>query len=149
MEERLTSTLAGGWKQRLASARALLHRQKSYFSANRHRGRPITRASFWGTIKKIASLGVTVFVTTHYMDEAENTNRMVLIYRGTIIAMGTPSEMKTKCMANEVLEITLGNSQDWLERISKIPGVKEAALFGANIHTVVYDSSKAKAAMTV
>ena len=51
--------------------------------------------------------------------------------------------MKTKCMKDEVLEITLANSQDWLERISKIEGVKEAALFGANIHAVVYDSSKA------
>jgi ABC-2 type transport system ATP-binding protein len=148
MEGRLTSTLAGGWKQRLALGCALLHRPKIIFLDEPTSGvDPITRASFWDTIKKIANLGVTVFVTTHYMDEAENTNRMVLIYRGTIIATGTPSEMKTKCMTNEVLEITLGNSQDWLERVSKIPGVKEAALFGANIHTVVYDSSKAKPAI--
>jgi ABC-2 type transport system ATP-binding protein len=98
-------------------------------------------------IKKLASVGVTVFVTTHYMDEAENCNRMVLIYHGTIIAQGTPEEMKTGCMKNEVLEITVANSQEWLERISKLEGVKEAALFGANIHAVTYDSSKATSAI--
>jgi ABC-2 type transport system ATP-binding protein len=70
-----------------------------------------------------------------------------LIYRGNIIATGTPSEMKTKCMTNEVLEVEVADSQDWLTKISKIPGVKEAALFGANIHTVVYDSNKAKPAI--
>jgi ABC-2 type transport system ATP-binding protein len=96
MEGRLTSTLAGGWKQRLALGCALLHRPKIIFLDEPTSGvDPITRASFWDTIKKIANIGVTVFVTTHYMDEAENTNRMVLIYRGTIIAMGTPAEMKT------------------------------------------------------
>jgi ABC-2 type transport system ATP-binding protein len=77
------------------------------------------------------------------MDEAENCDRMVLIYRGTIIAQGSPKEMKTTCMKNDVLEITLANAQDWLAAISKIEGVKEAALFGANIHAVVYDSLKA------
>jgi len=144
MEGNLTATLAGGWKQRLALGCALIHKPKFIFLDEPTSGvDPITRASFWGTIKELAAQGVTVFVTTHYMDEAENCNRMVLIYHGTIIAAGTPEEMKTKNMKNEVLEISLANAQDWLERISKIEGVKEAALFGSNIHTVVYDSSKA------
>ena len=144
MEKNLTSTLAGGWKQRLALGCALLHKPKIIFLDEPTSGvDPITRANFWNVIKELADKGVTVFVTTHYMDEAENCNRMVLIYHGTIIAMGTPGEMKTKCMKNEVLEITLPDSQTWLERIGKIEGVKEAALFGANIHTVVYDSLKA------
>lgn len=144
MESRLTSTLAGGWKQRLALGCALLHKPRILFLDEPTSGvDPITRASFWDTIKLLAGNGVTIFVTTHYMDEAENCNRMVLIYRGTIIAAGTPEEMKTKCMKNEVLEIIIANSQGWLERVSKIEGVKEAALFGATIHTVVYDSSKA------
>lgn len=144
MEGNLTVTLAGGWKQRLALGCALLHKPKIIFLDEPTSGvDPITRANFWGIIKQLAGKGVTIFVTTHYMDEAENCDRMVLIYHGTIIAEGTPEEMKTKCMKNEVLEITLANSQDWLEKISKIEGIKEAALFGANIHTVVYDSSKA------
>ena len=144
MESRLTSTLAGGWKQRLALGCALLHQPKILFLDEPTSGAdPLTRANFWSIIKKLASQGVTIFITTHYMDEAENCNRMVLIYHGTIIAQGTPSEMKTKNMKNEVLEITLPNSQDWLVKISKIEGVKEAALFGAAIHVVVYDSLKA------
>jgi ABC-2 type transport system ATP-binding protein len=143
MESKLTSTLAGGWKQRLALGCSLLHQPRIIFLDEPTSGvDPLTRANFWGIIKKLAQAGVTVFVTTHYMDEAENCNRMVLIYHGTIIAQGTPQEMKTS-MKNEVLEITLSNSQNWLERISKIEGVKEAALFGATIHTVVYDSSQA------
>ena len=148
MESNLTSTLAGGWKQRLALGCALLHKPRIIFLDEPTSGvDPITRANFWGIIKKLAENGVTVFVTTHYMDEAENCNRMVLIYHGTIIARGTPQEMKTKCMKNEVLEITLSNAQDWLTAISKIEGVKEAALFGASIHAVVYDSKKAMPAI--
>ncbi|MDD4980815.1 MAG: ABC transporter ATP-binding protein [Candidatus Omnitrophica bacterium] len=144
MESSLTATLAGGWKQRLALGCALLHKPKIIFLDEPTSGvDPITRANFWGIIKQLAGLGVTVFITTHYMDEAENTNRMVLIYRGTIIAQGSPREMKTKYMKDEVLEIAIANSQDWLDRVSKIEGVKEAALFGATIHTVVYDSKKA------
>lgn len=143
MGDRLTSTLAGGWKQRLALGCALLHKPKIIFLDEPTSGvDPITRANFWGVIKDLSSKGVTVFVTTHYMDEAENCNRMVLIYHGTIIAAGTPEEMKTKNMKNDVLEITLPVAQDWLSGISKINGVKEAALFGANIHAVVYDSDK-------
>jgi ABC-2 type transport system ATP-binding protein len=144
MESNMTVTLAGGWKQRLALGCALLHRPGILFLDEPTSGAdPITRANFWGVIKDLSSKGVTVFVTTHYMDEAENCNRMVLIYHGTIIASGTPDEMKTKCMKDEVINITLDNSPDWLEKIRKIDGVKEAALFGVDIHAVVYDSRKA------
>lgn len=143
MESVLTSTLAGGWKQRLALGCALLHKPGIIFLDEPTSGvDPITRANFWGVIKELAAGGVTVFVTTHYMDEAENCGRMVLIYHGTIIASGTPEEMKTTGMKNEVLEITLPDSKDWLEKISGIEGVREAALFGSDIHAVVYDSAK-------
>jgi len=148
MESVLTGNLAGGWKQRLALGCALIHRPKIIFLDEPTSGvDPITRASFWDIIKKLAAGGVTVFVTTHYMDEAENADRMVLIYHGTIIAQGSPQEMKTSGMKNEVLEIALPNAQDWLERIMKTKEVKEAALFGSAIHAVVYDSAKAVPAL--
>ncbi|MFA7652902.1 MAG: ABC transporter ATP-binding protein [Candidatus Omnitrophota bacterium] len=144
MEGNLTATLAGGWKQRLALGCALIHKPRIIFLDEPTSGvDPITRANFWGIIKELAGQGVTVFVTTHYMDEAENCNRMVLIYHGTIIAAGTPQEMKTEVMKNEVLEIAIADAQGWLERVVKIEGVKEAALFGADIHAVVYDNAKA------
>jgi len=144
MERSLTSTLAAGWKQRLALGCALLHKPKIIFLDEPTSGvDPITRANFWGIIKGLAKQGVTVFITTHYMDEAENCNRMVLIYHGTIIALGTPEEMKNNNMKNEVLEIILPEAQSWLERLSQLKGVKEAALFGSNIHAVVYDRALA------
>jgi ABC-2 type transport system ATP-binding protein len=144
MESNMTATLAGGWKQRLALGCAMLHRPKMLFLDEPTSGAdPITRATFWGIIKDLSSKGVTVFVTTHYMDEAENCDRMVLIYHGTIIAAGTPQQMKTKCMKDEVLDIEVADSPNWLEKILKVEGVKEAALFGVNIHAVVTDSARA------
>jgi len=146
MGDKVTATLAGGWKQRLALGCALLHKPNIIFLDEPTSGvDPITRQNFWNIIKNLAARGVTVFVTTHYMDEAENCNRMVLIYHGTIIAQGTPQEMKTTGMKNQVLEIQLAEAQGRLDKIRKIDGVKEAALFGSNIHAVVYDSAKAAA----
>jgi len=140
----LTSTLSGGWKQRLALGCAIIHQPGIIFLDEPTSGvDPITRSNFWKIIKDMASQGRTVFVTTHYMDEAENCNRMVMIYHGTMIAMGTPEEMKTKIMKNEILEIIMDNAENWLEKISKLDSVKETALFGVNLHVVVYDAKQA------
>jgi ABC-2 type transport system ATP-binding protein len=103
---------------------------------------PITRANFWSIIKGLAKQGVTVFVTTHYMDEAENCDRMTLIYKGTIIAMGTPEEMKTKFMKSEIIQIRVDEPEQWTERLSAIEGVEESALFGSAIHVVSADAKK-------
>ncbi len=138
----LTGELSGGWKQRLALGCAIMHRPSIVFLDEPTSGvDPITRNSFWETIKAMARKGVTVFVTTHYMDEAENCGRMALIYRGSIIAMGTPEEMKTKCMKNDVVEIQGPSAESWVDRIKSLSGVQEVALFGAGIHAVVGQAS--------
>ncbi len=143
-KENLTKTLSGGWKQRLALGCAIIHKPDIIFLDEPTSGvDPITRANFWGIIKDMARRGVTVFVTTHYMDEAENCNRMTLIYKGTMIAIGTPQEMKTKVMKDDVLEIMMPNAEDWVDRIAAAKGVKDAALFSTRIHAVSSESAVA------
>lgn len=144
----LTKNLSGGWKQRLALGCAIIHKPNIIFLDEPTSGvDPITRNNFWDIIRKMASEGVTVFVTTHYMDEAEHCNRMILIYKGTIIAMGTPEQMKTNFMKNDILQISVTAAQGWSERIKKVPRVLEVALFGANIHAVVEDAAAAEASI--
>jgi len=143
---KLTRSLSGGWKQRIALGCAILHKPKMIFLDEPTSGvDPITRANFWAIIKELAKSGVTVFVTTHYMDEAENCDRMTLIYKGTIIALGTPEEMKTKFMKDEILSIDVDASETWVDRIKSVASVKDAMLFGAGLHAVSDDASKASA----
>ena len=142
--KRLTKTLSGGWKQRLALGCAIIHEPRIIFLDEPTSGvDPITRNNFWAIIKGMAKSGITVFVTTHYMDEAENCDRMTLIYKGNVIAMGTPKEMKTDYMKNDVLEVVVPDSESWMEKIEKLDVVKEAALFGNSIHVVVADAATA------
>ena len=94
---RPTSILSGGWKQRLALGCAILHEPPVVFLDEPTSGvDPISRRRFWDLIYDLSGRGVTVFVTTHYMDEAEYCNRLGLIYRGELIALGTPHELKTE-----------------------------------------------------
>jgi ABC-2 type transport system ATP-binding protein len=140
----LTRTLSVGWKQRLALGCAIIHEPPIIFLDEPTSGvDPIARQHFWQLIKEMAGGGVTVFVTTHYMDEAENCDRMALIYKGAIIAMGTPKELKTNMMKYDVIRISVAQSQELLEPLRHIDKIMEAALFGSDIHAVVSDSQAA------
>jgi ABC-2 type transport system ATP-binding protein len=145
----LTGILSGGWKQRLALGCAIIHEPKIIFLDEPTSGvDPIARNNFWRLIKEMANTGVTVFVTTHYMDEAENCDRLALIYRGAIIAMGKPSDLKTQCMKEDVLNISIPNPQDWIERLEKLELVKEVARFGVALHAIVKDGRLASAVIS-
>jgi ABC-2 type transport system ATP-binding protein len=132
-----TAILSGGWKQRLALGCAILHEPPIIFLDEPTSGvDPISRRQFWELIYELAGQGVTVFVTTHYMDEAEYCDRIALIYRGELIALGTPGELKTRFMQEEVLEVICARPQDAMEELGQLAGVKEAALFGRGLHVV-------------
>src|ERR1039457_1394537 len=103
-ENLITGTLPGGWKQRLALGCAVLHKPPVILLDEPTSGvDPITRRQFWDLIHQMAEEGVTVFVTTHYMEEAEYCNRLALIFHGKVVALGTPSELKQKSMKGELL----------------------------------------------
>jgi len=143
-----TAILAGGWKQRLALGCAILHEPPIIFLDEPTSGvDPISRRRFWDLIYELAGCGVTVFVTTHYMDEAEYCDRIALIYRGELIAIGSPEVLKRELMPEEILEVLCARPQDAMGEIEKVPGVKEVALFGKGLHVVAEDGEATAAAV--
>jgi ABC-2 type transport system ATP-binding protein len=135
-----TAILSGGWKQRLALGCAILHEPPIIFLDEPTSGvDPISRRQFWNLIYELAGRGVTVFVTTHHMDEAEYCDRIALIYRGELIAIGSPEVLKTELMPEDVLEVLCERPQDAMGEILQVAGVKEVALFGKGLHVVAED----------
>lgn len=144
----LTSILSGGVKQRLALACAMLHEPPIIFLDEPTSGvDPNSRRRFWDLIYSMAGRGVTVFVTTHYMEEAEYCDRVALIYGGNMIAMGTPQELKTRHMKEKILSLSCVRPQDIVDSIAGLDEVRDAALFGAGLHIVVEDAEKGEEAV--
>jgi drug efflux transport system ATP-binding protein len=144
----LAGILPGGWKQRLALGCAILHEPPILFLDEPTSGvDPNSRRGFWEIIYEMVGRGVTVFVTTHYMDEAEYCDRIALIYRGELIADGTPETLKTRMMREDVLEVAIDRPQDAVEEIRNLAGVQEVALFGKNLHVVAADGAAAAASL--
>jgi len=134
----LTGTLAVGWKQRLALGCAVLHRPPILFLDEPTSGvDPISRRHFWDLIHQLADEGVTVFVTTHYMDEAEYCDRLVMIHQGKIVASGSPLELKQHAVEGELLLLECEPLGLALDLLHTDPDVLDAAVFGNALHLVV------------
>jgi ABC-2 type transport system ATP-binding protein len=139
-----TRSLPVGWKQRLALGCAVLHRPPIVFLDEPTSGvDPVSRRQFWELIHSMVSDGVTVFVTTHYMDEAEYCNRLALLDRGRIVAMGTPTELKSRSMKGQLLLVECEPLGPALESLEAIAGILDAAVFGNSLHVVVADAKAA------
>ena len=139
-----TRALAVGWKQRLALGCAVLHRPPIVFLDEPTSGvDPVSRRQFWDLIHTMIEEGITVFVSTHYMDEAEYCNRLVLLDRGRIVAMGTPTELKTKQMKGHLLLVESQPLGPSLAALEAAPEVIDAAVFGNTVHAVVADARSA------
>ncbi len=143
-----TSDLSGGWKQRLALGCAVLHEPPILFLDEPTSGvDPNSRRAFWDLIYALAGEGVTVFVTTHYMEESEYCDRLGVVYRGELVALGTPRQLKTEHMPEAVLEIDCDRPNDAMLLLERLPAVKEVALFGRGLHAVAADPAAAEAAI--
>lgn len=132
----ITRTMASGFKQRLALGCAVIHEPPIIFLDEPTSGvDPISRRRFWNLIYEMSSRGTTVFVTTHYLDEAEYCDRLALIYRGRIIAEGRPDVMKKEYMRKEIIEVAVANIVGGLDVLGTAGF--DAALFGNVIHATV------------
>jgi drug efflux transport system ATP-binding protein len=144
-EKSLTKTLSGGWKQRLALGCAILHEPKIVFLDEPTGGvDPISRRNFWELINQLSAGGITVLVTTHFLDEAEYCNSIILINAGKLIASGTPSQLKHEYIKKPILEVNAGNVVEALETVRVQPWALETSVFGTKLHVMVDDEAEAK-----
>ena len=136
-ERELTRNLSGGWKQRLALGAAILHEPEMLFLDEPTAGvDPISRRTFWDLLYRLAEGGTTIFVTTHYMDEAEHCQALAFIHGGRIIARGSPEEIKLHKMQGQVLEIDCAQPDVAISLLRDMSLFEEVALYGALIHVV-------------
>ena len=140
----MTRLLAGGWKQRLALGCAILHEPPILFLDEPTSGvDPIARRSFWELIYRLSAAGHTIFVTTHYMDEAEYCHRIALMYGGRVIALGSPKELKESLGAGHLLNVETSDVLASMSALEGQPGLLDIAVFGGGLHVKVEDDAKA------
>jgi ABC-2 type transport system ATP-binding protein len=147
-ETMTTSALAGGWRQRLALGCAVLHEPPILFLDEPTSGvDPASRRDFWEMIGALAERGTTVFVTTHFMDEAEHCDELALIYGGKIVAAGSPSHLKRDHVTQVLLELQCARLMDAYAALKERSGIDGVALFGNALHVAAADERTARDAI--
>jgi ABC-2 type transport system ATP-binding protein len=137
-----TSTLSGGWKQRLALGCAILHDPPVLFLDEPTSGvDPIARGAFWHLIHDLAETDHTIFVSTHYMDEAEYCNRLALMYRGKVIALGAPGELKSGMAGHTLMQLESADPLETMTALDGMEGVEDVAVFGSGLHVTLADAT--------
>ncbi len=137
-ERQLSGTLSGGWKQRLALGCALVHEPPLVFLDEPTAGvDPVSRRRFWRMIYGLAGGGTTIFLTTHYVDEAEYASRVALMQAGRLVALDTPANLKASAMAGRLLELECEPLFTALDDLPGLKGVIEATLYGSLIHVAI------------
>ena len=137
-ESTLTGALSGGWRQRLALGCAILHEPPIVFLDEPTGGvDPLSRRQFWRLIDELARSGVTVLVTTHYLDEAEHCHRIAIIQAGKLAALGTVAELKGIFAERPILEIRATHPVEAMRVLEDMPDVEKTSIFGTAVHAVL------------
>jgi len=140
----MTATLSGGWKQRLALGCAILHDPPILFLDEPTSGvDPIARGAFWDLIREMARTGHTIFVSTHYMDEAEYCHRLALMYKGRVIALGTPADLRADLSTHTLIQLETSAPLDTMRALENVPGIGDVAVFGGGLHVSVNEPESA------
>lgn len=148
-EKSLTKELAGGWRQRLALGCAVLHKPQIVFLDEPTSGvDPVSRRNFWELINHLSEEGVTVLVTTHFLDEAEYCNNIILINAGRLIATGSPKTLKSQHITFPIIEVECTSPVRAMEAFQSEDWVKEVSIFGTNLHVGVSDETTGREQIT-